>query len=133
VTRSDRPAYRRHTALKFAAGFARVFAVLIAAGSIIGAAATLASNSAALAPLPVASSGAFAIFFLVAGLIYAVLFWAGADALVMLADSDDAHRLTQFQLAQLTSRIDALQNVRAETQPAVRPSTNPTERLPPPA
>lgn len=130
------PAYRSHTALKFAAGVARVFAVLIVAGTSVGAVASLVGISGARVsptslpgvPLTVGVPGAVAVLFLVLGLIYAVLFWAAADALVMLADGDDAHRSTQFQLAQLSTQLAALRDVRNGTA-----STDVTERLFPPS
>jgi hypothetical protein len=113
--------------LKFAAGVARVFAVLIVIGTSLGAAASLAGIGGITpggATVPVAVPGGLAVLFLVIGVIYAVLFWAGADALVMVADSDDAHRLTQFQLARLSAQIATL-----HAAPGGPPSSDATERL----
>jgi hypothetical protein len=128
MARADEPIYRSHVAMKFAAGVARVFAVLIAAATVVGSAATLAGSRSAVVPVTFAVSGALVVLFLVIGLIYAVLFWAAADALVMLADSDDAHRLTQFQLAQLSAQIGTLRADRGGT-----PTSDATERLFPPS
>jgi hypothetical protein len=128
MTRADGPVYRSHVAMKFAAGVARVFAVLIAAATVVGSAATLAGSRSALVPVTFAVSGALVVLFLVIGFIYAVLFWAAADALIMLADSDDAHRLTQFQLAQLSAEIGTLRADRGGTA-----SSDATERLFPPS
>ena len=120
------PSYRSHAALKFAAGVARVFSVLIVIGTSLGAVASLAGIGGITpgSTVPVAVPGGLAILFLVIGVIYAVLFWAGADALVMLADGDDAHRLTQFQLARLSAQIAALPAARSGS-----PSSDATERL----
>jgi hypothetical protein len=112
--------------MKFAAGLARAFAVLVAAGALIGATFALRGSNAAVASLPVVASGV-SLLFVVVALVYAALFWAAADALIMLADGDDLHRLTQFQLAQLSARLDGMRDAR----PAALPS-DATERMPPP-
>ncbi|MEA2662958.1 MAG: hypothetical protein QOH08_2530 [Chloroflexota bacterium] len=124
MRRAEGPAYRRHTALKVAAAVARVFSVIVVAATFAGAAATLVSLRPAVAPFVVEFSGAAAVFFLFVGLMYSVLLWAAADALILLADGDDAHRLTQFQLEQVNARLDALG--------ATGQRTDETERLAPP-
>jgi hypothetical protein len=45
---------------------------------------------------------AVGVFGFVFALIYALILWGFADALVLLADLDDAQRATQRQLADLT-------------------------------
>ena len=92
------PHYRDHSAIKFAAGLLRVISVLIAFASI-AAGWSLASLGRDLAPS--VNLGPWpAIFVASVGLAQAVVLWAFADALILLADADDSHARIEFRLEQ---------------------------------
>ncbi len=50
------------------------------------------------------------------GFFYAALIWAGADVFIMLADSDDAHRRTHYELQQLRNELASLAKSPAEAE-----------------
>ena len=93
---------RRHFAVKFAAGALRVAAVLILIAGTFGAfAVTRGQVPGANTPFPVDAGGLAIVFVLFFTLVYAVIVWGFADALILLADSYDAQRITQQQVAVL--------------------------------
>ena len=92
---------RRHFAVKFAAGALRVASVVFPLFAILGALGAVSQLRGVEAGPFVAASGAFAIFFLVFELIYAVTLWGFADALILIADTYDAQRVTQQQISEL--------------------------------
>jgi len=98
VRKPGGPHYRDHSAIKFAAGLLRVISVLIAFASI-AAGWSLASLGRDLAPS--VNLGPWpAIFVASVGLAQAVVLWAFADALILLADADDSHARIEFRLEQ---------------------------------
>jgi hypothetical protein len=94
---------RSHFAIKFTAGVMRVVAVLFVLGAVFGSAAGVMQQQMLMdaMAMPVVTLAFFWIVGLVFTLIYALLLWGFADALVLLADVDDAQRLAQREITQL--------------------------------
>jgi hypothetical protein len=105
---NDGPVFRDHTALKVTAGLTRVFAGLVAAIAV-GVSINMASLMRGALPVTMPAYGfAPAVLVLIVGFFYAAIIWAGADVFIMLADSDDAHRRTQYELQQLRRDLAAV-------------------------
>ena len=111
----------------------RVVSLLIVIGGILGGLAftqfQAQTQGGGIQGLPGAAA---AIGYLVAvafTLIYAIILWGFADALVLVADTNDAQRESAQQIAML------ILERRTEPAPYVAPPAAPsdaTERLPPP-
>lgn len=120
---------RSHFAIKFTAAFMRVAALLIVIAGVLGALAVtqFQTPSGTVQGVPVAVAGFGYVVVLVLSLIYAIILWGFADALVLIADTNDAQRESAQQIRQLM--------LERRTEPAasiVTPvSSDTTERLPP--
>ena len=120
---------RSHFAIKFTAAFMRVAALLFVIGGLLGALAVtqFQTPSGTVQGVPIAVAGIGYIVVLVLSLIYAIILWGFADALVLIADTNDAQRESAQQITQLM--------LERRTEPAasyVMPvSSDTTERLPP--
>ena len=120
---------RSHFAIKFTAAFMRVASLLILLGGILGALALtqFQTPTGTIQGVPVAAAGIGYVIAVVFTLIYAIFLWGFADALVLIADTNDAQRESAQQIAQLI--------LERRTEPAasfVTPvSSETTERLPP--
>ena len=107
----------------------RVASLLIVIGGLLGGLAfTQFQNQTANVPgLPGAAASIGYIVAVVFTLIYAIILWGFADALVLIADTNDAQRESAEQIRQLT--------LERRTEPVasyVTPvSSDTTERLPP--
>jgi hypothetical protein len=108
------PVLRDHTALRVAAGLARMGAVLTALAAL-GLGVSVASPIRGIAgtAIPIYGLVPGALIWL-AGLLYSVVLWAGADVFIMLADSDDAHRRTHFELRELRRELAAAVDARGQ-------------------
>ena len=121
---------RGHFAIKFTAALLRVAALLIVIGGLFGALAVtqFQTPSGTIQGVPAGAAAIGYVFVLAFTLIYAIMLWGFADALVLIADTNDAQRESAQQLAQLM--------LERRTEPAasyVAPvSSEATERLPPP-
>jgi protein-S-isoprenylcysteine O-methyltransferase Ste14 len=99
---APKPRDRIHFAVKFAAGAMRVAAILVVLLAIGGSVALFnlpsipGAQGLSIEPLVAIVVATLAV---VLGLILALILWGFADALVLLADVDDAQRETQRQLA----------------------------------
>jgi len=123
---------RSHFAIKFTAALMRLAAILFVIGGLIGGLAftqfQTQTASGTIQGLPGAAAAIGYIVAVVFTVIYAIMLWGFADALVLIADTNDAQRESAQQLAQLMSE--------RRTEPVasyVAPvSSDATERLPPP-
>jgi hypothetical protein len=123
------PRQRSHFAIKFTAFVMRLVAILFFVTGVIGGLATTQLQTPDLPGLaPVASGIAYVVVIAVA-LIYAIILWGFADALVLIADTNDAQRIAQAQIAQLMAER-GLDEPRAALVVPVTAS-DATERLPP--
>jgi hypothetical protein len=120
---------RSHFAIKFTAAFMRVASLLIVIGGLLGGLAftQFQNQTANVAGFPGAAAAIGYIVAVVFAFIYAIILWGFADALVLIADTNDAQRESAQQIAQLM--------LERRTEPAasfVTPvSSDRTERLPP--
>jgi hypothetical protein len=120
---------RSHFAIKFTAACMRVASLLIVIGGLIGGLAFTQFQNQTLnvTGLPGAAAAIGYIVAVVFAFIYAIILWGFADALVLIADTNDAQRESAQQLAQLM--------LERRTEPAasfVTPVTSDaTQRLPP--
>jgi hypothetical protein len=97
---------RGHFAIKFTAAVMRVGAIILVIGGLIGGLAFTqfqsAVQSAGLTPgLPTGVSVIAYVIAVVVSLIYAIILWGFADALVLIADTNDAQRESAYQISQL--------------------------------
>ena len=120
---------RGHFAIKFTAAVMRVAALLIVIGGLFGALAVtqFQTPSGTIQGVPVAAAAVGYVAVLVLTLVYAIMLWGFADALVLIADTNDAQRVTQAQVNQLMAERG---EPRASLMAPVR--SDETERLPPP-
>jgi hypothetical protein len=97
------PRVRGHFPIKFTAGVMRVVAVLFVLGALLGGGAGVMQlqTISEMTALPVVTLGFIWIVGVVFALIYALLLWGFADALVLLADIDDSQRLAQREITEL--------------------------------
>ena len=120
---------RSHFAIKFTAALMRIVALLIVIGGVIGGLAFTQFQNATVSGLPGAAAAVGYLIAVVFTFIYAIILWGFADALVLIADTNDAQRVSEQQIAMLM--------LERRTEPAVSyvapavPS-DATERLPPP-
>jgi Zn-dependent protease with chaperone function len=124
---------RGHFAIKFTAALMRIVALLIVIGGVVGGLAftqfQTQTASGTLQGLPGAAAAIGYLIAVVFTFIYAIILWGFADALVLIADTNDAQRVAEQQIATLM--------LERRTEPAVSyvapvvPSDT-TERLPPP-
>jgi hypothetical protein len=123
---------RGHFAIKFTAAFMRLIAILLVIGGLLGGLAftQFQTQTSNIAGLPGAAAGIGYIVAVVFTLIYAIILWGFADALVLIADTNDAQRLTHAQVAQLMSERSERIEPRASLMTPVS-SADLTERLPP--
>jgi len=101
---APKPRNRAHFAVRFASSALRIAAVLVVAA---GAAGTFGlvnlsqipgTESIALPPIATIVAGVLVVALVV---VFALILWGFADALVLLADLDDSQRDVQRQLADL--------------------------------
>ena len=120
---------RGHFAIKFTAAVMRVVALFILIGGLLGALAVtqFQTPSGTIQGVPVAAAAIGYVVVLALTLVYAIILWGFADALVLIADTNDAQRATQAQVAQLMAERG---EPRASIMAPVR--SDATERLPPP-
>jgi hypothetical protein len=121
------PKPRSHFAIKFTAAVMRLVAILFVIAGLIGGLATTQLQTPGLPGFAPVASGIAYVVVIAVTLIYAIFLWGFADALVLIADTNDAQRVTQAQIALLMAE-------RGEPRVAlVAPVTSPdaTERLPP--
>jgi hypothetical protein len=121
------PKPRTHFAIKFTAAVMRLVAVLFVVAGVIGGLATTQLQTPGIPGFAPVASGIAYVVVIAVTLIYAVILWGFADALVLIADTNDAQRVTQAQIALLMAE-------RGEPHVAmVAPvaSSDTTERLPP--
>jgi hypothetical protein len=120
---------RGHFAIKFTAAFMRVASLLTVIGGVVGALAftQFQNQTSNVAGLPGAAAAIGYIVGVVFTFISAIILWGFADALVLIADTNDAQRESAQQITQLI--------LERRTEPAasfVTPvSSETTERLPP--
>jgi hypothetical protein len=89
------------------------------------------AQTSGVAGLPGAAAAIGYVVAVVFTLIYAIILWGFADALVLIADTNDAQRVTHAQVAQLMSeRSEPQVEPRASLMTPVS-SADLTERLPP--
>ena len=105
---------RSHAAMKFAAGFFRLGAVLTAIGTAVlvyqgfQVGAALEQLFSAKPGTGVTVGISVAIVLILWGGTYSVLLWAVADALILVADSDDNLRLLRADVSQILQRVSKL-------------------------
>jgi hypothetical protein len=118
---------RSHFAIKFTAAFMRVAAILILIGGLLGALAIMQfqTPTGTIQGVPFAAAGIGYAIAVVFTLIYAIILWGFADALVLIADTNDAQRESAQQLSMLM-----LERRTEPTASYVAP-VDQTERLPP--
>ena len=123
---------RGHFAIKFTAAFMRLIAILLVIGGLIGGLAftQFQAQTSNVAGLPGAAAAIGYVVAVVFTLIYAIILWGFADALVLIADTNDAQHMTQAQVAQLMSERSERIEPRASLMTPVS-SSDVTERLPP--
>ena len=120
---------RGHFAIKFTAALMRIVALLIVIGGVVGGLAFTQFQNSIVGGLPGAAAAVGYLIAVVFTFIYAIILWGFADALVLIADTNDAQRVSEQQIATLM--------LERRTEPAVSyvapavPS-DATERLPPP-
>jgi Zn-dependent protease with chaperone function len=92
---------RSHFAIKFTAAVMRIVALLIVIGGVIGGLAFTQFQNATISGLPGAAAALGYLIAVVFTFNNAIIQWGFADALVLIADTNDAQRVTQAQVAQL--------------------------------
>ena len=119
---------RGHFAIKFTAAFMRFIAILFVIGGLIGGLAftQFQTQTANVSGLPIAAAAIGYVVAVAFSLIYAVILWGVADALVLIADTNDAQRESAQQLALL------IMERRTEPKASFVTPVGATERLPPP-
>lgn len=120
---------RGHFAIKFTAALMRIVALLIVIGGVLGGLAFTQFQNATVSGLPGAAAAVGYLIAVVFTFIYAIILWGFADALVLIADTNDAQRVSEQQIATLM--------LERRTEPAVSyvapvAPSDATERLPPP-
>ncbi|HUQ42097.1 MAG TPA: hypothetical protein VM052_06330 [Candidatus Limnocylindrales bacterium] len=93
---------RGHFAIKFTAAVMRIGAIILVIGGLIGGLAfTQFQSSVQTQGFPAGASAIAYVVAVVVSLIYAIILWGFADALVLIADTNDAQRESAYQIAQL--------------------------------
>jgi uncharacterized membrane protein len=128
---------RGHFEIKFTAAFMRLIAILLViSGLLAGLALTqFQTQASTFTGLPggFGFSGIAYVVAVVTTLVYAIILWGFADALVLIADTNDAQRVTAAQVAQLMGERGDRGDPGEPRVSLMTPvsSSDVTERLPP--